>query len=257
MNSELKVSIIQGKPTWHEVEKNVEHYDSLMTEVKEADLIILPEMWNTGYTIHAHRYAQHATVAVEKMIAWSKKTGAHVLGSIIVEEKEKYFNRLIVVDSDGVRIQYDKKHLFAFAGEDRVFSSGSERIIYSIKDWRLCLNICYDLRFPVWCRNQDDYDVLIFSANWPDKRIDAWDALLRARAIENQAYVIGANCVGEDLWGNTYSGHSAILDPMGKKLIYDDSSEAKILSCVLSNQSLTQVREDLPFLKDKDRFSLS
>lgn len=256
MVSELRVTLVQGKPTWHDPSANVEHYAGIFSGVKNSDVVVLPEMWNTGYTIHAHRYADHSSVAIEAMMNWAKDSDAHIIGSIITQEEDQYFNRLYVVNTSGVLAHYDKKHLFAFAGEDRVFSGGNEKVIYDIKGWRLCLNVCYDLRFPVWCRNMDDYDALLFSANWPDKRIEAWDTLLRARAIENQSYVLGTNCVGKDLWDNNYSGHSAVIDPLGEILAFDSSAGVTTLTQVLSKDKLETVRETLPFLKDKDEFNL-
>ncbi len=252
----LKVSLIQGAITWHDPPANYQTFDKQIAELsKDVQLIVLPEMWTTGYTMQAHKMHEHADRALQKMKKWAEQNKATVIGSIIVQEKKEYYNRLYVVDSYGVQASYDKRHLFAYAGEDRFYSAGKERLIYKLGGWRIALNICYDLRFPVWTRNQDDYDILVFCANWPDQRITAWNTLLRARAIENQAYVLGVNCYGKDIWDNSYNGHSAIISPLGediKKLVGQDDN----ISSLLSLERLNEVRAKFPFLKDRDRFEL-
>ena len=186
---------------------------------------------------------------------WAKAKQSIVCGSLITKDDEVCFNRLYCVGPDGVRETYDKRHLFGFAGEDRSFSSGEQRKELKIKGFTIRLNVCYDLRFPVWSRNDSDYDILLYVANWPDKRISAWQALLRARAIENQAYVLGCNCVGEDLWNNRYSGYSAIIGPDGETLKEATGGE-QTLSDTLDFDSLKKFRKKFPFLKDRDAFQL-
>ena len=252
----LKVSLVQGAITWHNPESNYLNFDKQIAELnKDVQLIVLPEMWTTGYTMQAHKMYEHADHALQKMQKWAKQNQATVIGSIIVKDNENYYNRLYVVNSEGVQATYDKRHLFAFAGEDRFYSAGKEQLIYELGEWRIALNICYDLRFPVWTRNKGDYDILVFCANWPDQRITAWNTLLRARAIENQAYVLGVNCYGKDIWGNSYSGHSAIISPVGEDL-ETLAGQANNISSKLSMQKLKEVRTKFPFLKDRDSFRL-
>lgn len=254
--STLKVSLVQAQIQWHDPAVNLSHFETLVSSISDADLIILPEMWASGFTMLAHKYYEATIEAVELMKKWSTERSAVVVGSLITKVEEKYFNRLYVVSEGMVKFTYDKKHLFAFAGEDRIFTSGSKQINFKIKDWVLNPQICYDLRFPVWLRNTTGYDILIFSANWPNKRIAAWDALLKARAIENQAYVLGVNCFGADAWKNNYDGHSAIVNYDGTVLETLKGKEG-ILQATLDLQSLKDYRKELPFLKDQDGFVIS
>ena len=203
----------------------------------------------------AHNHHQYTLEALDKMKIWSREKESILIGSLITKVGENYVNRLYVVENGGVIETYDKKHLFAFSGEDRFYIGGDERKVIEINGWRICLNICYDLRFPVWCRNIEDYDILLFTANWPHKRIEAWKALLKARAIENQCYVLGCNCYGEDAWGNTYSGHSGVYSYDGECIIERHDVSA-VLSTPLSQGGLLDFREKFPFLKDRDDFDL-
>ncbi len=253
--AQLRVALVQGQPLWHNPEYNLPHYDELVGTIKQADLILLPEMWPTGYTIQAHKYHDTESTAIDKMRIWAAAQSALVVGSLIAKDGDSYYNRLYIVEPSGRLSYYDKKHLFGFAGEDRVFSPGKEQLTYDYKGWRLRMNVCYDLRFPVWSRNTDKYDIVLYSANWPDKRIDAWRTLLKARAIENQAYALGCNCVGEDLWNNTYSGHSSIINPHGEVLT-EMVKEEGILYAEMTKEALAVVRAKLPFLADQDRFEL-
>lgn len=251
----LKVTLFQSQITWHELQTNLEHFDEQIHQISDTDLIVLPEMWVSGFSMLAHRYYDSQVDALALMQKWSLDKQACVVGSLITKVGEKYFNRLYVVQEGEVSCTYDKKHLFAFAGEDRVFTAGSEHVSFKLKEWTINPLICYDLRFPVWVRNRSGYDILIFSANWPDKRINAWRTLLKARAIENQAYVLGVNCFGIDAWKNKYSGHSAIIGYDGEiiETIYDKEG---FISAELDLTALKKFREDLPFLKDQDNFQL-
>ncbi len=252
--SELSIALVQAQISWHKVNENLEHISKLVSQINDADIIILPEMWSTGFTMMAHRYTEYTPQAIGLMQEWATQQDAIIIGSLMTKQEDKCYNRLYCVGPDGVIETYDKRHLFAFAGEDRSFSGGSIRKEIEIKGFRLRLQVCYDLRFPVWSRNDSDYDILIYVANWPDKRIDAWQTLLKARAIENQAYVIGCNCVGEDLWSNTYSGRSAILAPDGLSLATAEGET--ILHSTLSMTELQAFRTKFPFLRDRDSFSL-
>jgi predicted amidohydrolase len=191
-------------------------------------------------------------------IQWMKqnahKMNSAICGSIIIEEDSKYFNRFIWVNPDGSIHHYDKRHLFSFAGENENYTPGNEKIIIEYKGWKICPLICYDLRFPVWSRNSEDYDLLIYVANWPDKRKSAWKSLLTARAIENQCYVIGVNRVGEDS-KNYYSGDSSLINALGETL-YTNSHIEEIYSNTISKYDLNKIRTQLPFLNDKDNFKI-
>ncbi|NNE27518.1 MAG: nitrilase family protein [Saprospiraceae bacterium] len=254
--SQLTATILQAQIKWHDPQHNIDHFSELIGGVPdESDLIILPEMWSSGFTMKAHLYHDHDLSALKAMKSWSIEKEALVIGSLIVKEKEQYFNRCFLVKEGSVVAQYDKKHLFGFAGENRFFEPGNQKLIYEYKGFRLCPMICYDLRFPVWCRNVEDYDILIFSANWPDKRIDAWDSLLKSRSIENQSYVLASNCVGEDVWHNHYTGHSAGFGYDGVRLAFLAQQEG-LLTVQMNKQEMLAYREALPFLKDRDNFEI-
>ena len=247
----LKVSIVQGSIIWHQPKENYDNFTKLINKTEDPDLIVLPEMWSTGFTMKTHLFAQEAEHACQHMQEWSKDKSCGVLGSIIVEEQGQCYNRSLLYDSGKLVAKYDKKHLFGFSGEDRNFRAGTDKCVVDFRHWKLCINICYDLRFPVWSRNYEDYDILIYSANWPDAREDAWLSLLKARAIENQSYVIGANCNGKDAWHNTYKGNSRIFSFDGQRLAHPVEGEA-ILSAELERNALLAFRQKFPFLNDRD-----
>ena len=251
--SQLKASIVQAKIIWHKPEENIAHFSNMIEPISGADLIILPEMWSSGFTMKAHLYHDHDMKALDAMKSWSQSKKALIIGSLIVKEKDEYFNRSYIVQEGEVAAQYDKKHLFGFAGENRFFEPGNQKLIFEYKGFRICPMICYDLRFPVWCRNIEDYDILVISANWPDKRIDAWDSLLKSRSIENQSYVLASNCVGEDVWNNNYTGHSSAYAYDGQQLAFSSEREG-ILNVELDKTQMLKYREALPFLKDRDLF---
>ncbi len=252
--SELRIAVVQAQLQWHKVDANLEHISELIKGIKDVDLIVLPEMWSTGFTMMAHRYHPYTPTALGLMQEWAAQQDAVIIGSLITQQEDKCYNRLYCVGPAGLIETYDKRHLFAFAGEDRSFNGGTERKEIIIKGFTLRLQVCYDLRFPVWSRNDTDYDMLVYVANWPDKRIDAWQTLLRARAIENQAFVIGCNCVGQDLWSNTYTGYSALLAPDGHYLATAEGES--ILYGTISIADIQAFRTKFPFLRDRDAFSL-
>jgi len=253
--SNLNVALVQSFTHWHNPQKNLVEIQKQIDQInKNVDLVILPEMWITGFTMKNHLYWKDTLDGVEKMKEWSLKLDALIIGTLITKVNEQYYNRAYVISKGNIIHTYDKKHLFAFSGENRFFESGSDKCIFEYKKWKICLNICYDLRFPVWTRNNEDYDILIYSANWPDKRLFAWDSLLIARAIENQSYVLGVNCTGTDAWHNTYSGHSSIVNFDGQYMqILKD--KPGVLNSTLDLEKLKSFREKFPFLKDRDIFS--
>lgn len=249
----LKVSLVQAKIKWHDPEHNLIHYDQLVSTIAEADLIVLPEMWVSGFTMMAHRYYESQGPALDLMKKWSQEKQATIIGSLITKIGESYYNRMYVVSEGALLHTYDKKHLFAFAGEDRIFKAGTDHLLCDIEGWKLNVQICYDLRFPVWARNTQAYDLLIYSANWPNQRIEAWQTLLKARAIENQSYVVGVNCFGKDVWENSYAGHSAAISYDGS-MISTIADKEGVVDVLLDKEALVNFRNKLPFLKDQDLF---
>jgi omega-amidase len=256
MQEDLSISLIQLHQTWHNPQANFDTAKAEIAKIKEADVVVLPEMWSSGFTMYAYKYYHHTEDALSLMKRWSIDIDACIIGSLITKVGEEYYNRLYAVISGNVYATYDKKHLFKHSGEDRFFKPGDKKSIIDYKGWKISLNICYDLRFPVWCRNIEDYDIQLFSANWPDKRIGAWNTLLQARAIENQCYVVGANCYGNDVWGNSYAGYSTIIDYCGTE-INSLHSKGGIVNATISKESLQSFRKSLPFLRDRDCFTMN
>jgi omega-amidase len=225
-------------------------------------VVILPEMFSTGFTMKPAALAETMdgeTVQWMKRMAIQKKI--ILAGSIIVQEGGQFFNRLIWMQPDGNYGYYDKRHLFAYAEEDRYFSAGSQRLIASVNGWRINLLVCYDLRFPVWSRQaangseEAEYDMLVYVANWPERRSTAWKTLLKARAIENQCYVIGVNRVGKDGNDLNYTGDSMVVDAMGE-VLYEKAHEEDVFTITLDKESLQAIRNKIPFLKDADDFRI-
>jgi omega-amidase len=260
--SQLTVTIIQTNLHWEDKDANLKMLEEKINSIEEkTELVVLPEMFSTGFSMKPELLAESMdgeTVQWMKRMAAAKKI--ILTGSVIIEDGGNYYNRLIWMLPNGQYGVYDKRHRFAFAGEDDHFSAGSKRLIASVKGWKINLLICYDLRFPVWARQQSqpegpEYDLLIYVANWPERRSHAWKTLLQARAIENQCYVIGANRTGND--GNEihHSGDSMIVDPMGE-VLYTKNKEEDIFTMTLEKTQLETVREKLPFLKDADGFLL-
>jgi predicted amidohydrolase len=251
----ISVSIIQSDIIWEDRLSNLENYQNKINQIESTDLIVLPEMFTTGFSMNPKDISE--TMSGET-IQWMKtnasKMNSVICGSIIIEEEDKYFNRFIWVNPDGSIHHYDKKHLFSFAGENENYTPGSKKLIIEYKGWKICPLICYDLRFPVWSRNSEDYDLLIYVANWPDKRKLAWKTLLTARAIENQCYVIGVNRIGKDI-KNYYSGDSSLINALGETL-YTNSHIEDIYTTTISKYDLDKVRNQLPFLNDKDNFKI-
>ncbi len=275
--SSLTITIIQTNLHWENKKANFAMLSQKIKSISEkTEVVILPEMFNTGFSMNPELLAE--TMDGET-IQWMKKIAAEkniiLAGSIMIEDSstgssndKKFFNRLIWMLPNGDYGYYDKRHLFACGDEHTHFSPGSKRLIASVKGWKINLQVCYDLRFPVWSRQspipglqrggedvQFEYDVLIYVANWPHKRSHAWKTLLQARAIENQCYVAGINRVGDD--GNEihYSGNSMIVDPLGE-ILYQAKEEETIFTCTLQKEKLTEVREKFPFWKDADSFTI-
>ena len=259
----LHVALIQADLHWRSIDANLAAFEEKIWGITDPqDLIILPEMFTTGFTMEPGEVAE---VANSKTYRWlgqmAKQTEAVVMGSAIINVSGEYFNRMIIAHPDGSYQHYDKVHLFTLAGEDGSFSPGRGRTVFEVKGWRCLPQICYDLRFPVWTRsrstteNMYEYDVVIYAANWPSPRVQSWDALLKARAIENYAYSIGVNRVGIDGYGKAYSGHSGVYDYLGNTLNFMQDTE-QIGSVQLNWKELQAYREQYPFQKDGDGFTL-
>jgi len=254
----IKITIFQAYLFWENAEKNLQNLGLRLSALKEkTDLILLPEMFNTGFTMNVARCAERMDgLTMRWMYDTANKFECVVAGSLIIEEDGRYYNRFVWMSPDGSYIHYDKRHLFGMAQEDTVFTPGNSRIMLELKGWKICPMVCYDLRFPVWSRNQTEgYDLLVYIASWPDKRSAHWRALIPARAIENLAFVIGVNRVGHD--GNEvyYSGGSMCISPVGDVVYYKPEDE-DLYTFTLQPKDLEKAREQFPFLKDADKFSL-
>ncbi|MGQ1911323.1 amidohydrolase [Marinifilum sp. RC60d5] len=258
MSDLLKICLVQTKLVWGDVEANLNHFSNLFHELKESpDLLVLPEMFTSGFLMeNKEAIAQKANYTLAWMKNQATKLEAVVLGSIIVKENTDYFNRLYVIDSSGVICTYDKRHLFRMGEEHLHFAAGNQRSIFKIGKWRICPLICYDLRFPVWSRNSNEYDLLIYVANWPSARRAVWNTLLQARAIENQSYVVGVNRVGSDAQNLTYTGDSCLIDAKGKILQKAKENESEIIFCVIDRKELNDFRMKFPVLFDADLFQI-
>ncbi len=254
--SDLKVVLIQTDLYWEDIQANLHLFDHKIDQINEqVDLIILPEMFSTGFTMNIKNFSKANITSLDWMKGKAKHTKAVITGSLIWEEDKNIYNRLFWVTPNGEYQTYDKKHLFSMGKEDLHYKAGTEKLVLKLNDWTICPQICYDLRFPMWNRNLEDYDLLFFVANWPEKRSDAWKTLLKARAIENQSYVIGVNRIGKDGNEIEYSGDSLGYGPMGEPM-FNLANEDVVKIATLNKQNLKEIREKLPFLKDRDQFSI-
>lgn len=256
MTVELNLALIQTSLEWENPNINRNLIQDKIEALRgDIDIVILPEMFTTGFTMKPTSIVFNEG---NKTIAWMQKVANEndvaIVGSIVFSELNKNYNRLFFVTPNGEFWFYNKKHTFTLAGEDKVYESGNDRLILTYKGFRICPLICYDLRFPVWARNTEDYDILIYVANWPKPRILAWDSLLKARAIENMAYCVGVNRIGMDNSGYEYSGHSAVYDCLGNTLVFSDKEE--VLYTTLSKVHIEKTRFKLKFLEDRDSFNL-
>ncbi len=255
-STSLTVGLVQFDIAWENPMENMLRIEHLLEDQTSIDLLILPEMWSTGFTMQPEKVAEDADgPALQWMLQQAANRNICISGSISLAKHGRYFNRWYCVYPDGHTEHYDKKHLFSYGKENEHYTSGNKTIVFEIKGWRIMPVICYDLRFPAWCRNKEAYDLLVVAANWPDTRIHHWDALLKARAIENQTYVAAVNRIGKDPTGLTYIGHSQVLDMNGKELasLGDQSGIAKL---TLDKDILTTYRTQYPFLNDMDAYSL-
>ncbi len=256
---DLIIKLVQFDIAWHDNSANIDIINALLDKERGSgcDMIVLPETFNSGFTLSSEEVAQDMKgPAVTWMLDTASKFGADVLGSLVIFEDEVYRNRLVVAHPDQTISFYDKRHLFTYAGEGNVFTQGEHRLTFTTGDgWKVCPLICYDLRFPVWSRNTVDYDILIYVANWPAARVDAWRTLLKARAIENQCYSVGVNRIGTDENGLAYVGSSQVYDMAGDLLV-SAPDEPAVLTVTLNHKKLTDYRARYNFLPDQDRFSI-
>lgn len=253
----FRLSLIQSNLHWENSIQNLEAFNTHLAKIAApTDLIVLPEMFTTAFSMNATELAESMEGKTMKWMAkQAEKLDAAVVGSLIIEENENYYNRLIWMLPDGTYHQYDKRHLFGMSGEDKSYEAGKSRLEVNWRGWRFCPMICYDLRFPVWSRNTNDYDVLLYIANWPITRSFHWKALLLARAIENQAFVVGVNRVGTDGKGYYYSGDSSIISPRGEYLFHAHDRTV-VYTQTLEKSDIESCRKALPFLEDRDVFML-
>ncbi len=255
----LNVRILQETLKWEDAAFNLQQFDEAIELLDACDLIVLPEMFTTGFSMQSGHLAESMK---GKSVTWMKEKAARlnsaICGSLIIADGGEQFNRFLFVQPDGTIQHYDKRHLFRMAGEAESFTAGKEQVIVDYKGWKICLQVCYDLRFPVWSRNAGNqaYDVLIYVANWPSPRANAWDTLLKARAIENQAYVVGCNRIGEDPNGNAYLGGSLLVDYLGHALHELPKQQTGAVGASLSKNDLDRFREKFPVGLDADAFEV-
>ncbi|HDP75333.1 MAG TPA: amidohydrolase [Bacteroidales bacterium] len=254
----MKVAVIQSRLYWELPEKNLEQFEQKLSAVEpDTRLVLLPEMFTTGFSMRpaalAERYPGRTVEWIKYM---AKKHGFAIAGSHIAETNGKYFNRMVLAYPNGEVATYDKRHLFRMAKEDQHYTAGMQRVIVNYEGWQIMLAVCYDLRFPVWLRNLNDYDLMILVANFPERRRHAWNSLLVARAIENQAYVAACNRVGADGNQINHTGDSQIIDPMGQIMAKANPNAEEIIYSTLDLNYLNSVRESFPVHLDADNFEI-
>ncbi|UWY28974.1 nitrilase family protein [Flavobacterium sp. TR2] len=253
----MRIALIQTDLFWQNAGKNRENFDSKINEISsQVDLIVLPEMFSTGFTMDASEVAETMQgETIEWMKLKAKQKNAAITGSVVITENGKYYNRMFFVFPSGEIQYYDKRHSFSLAGEDKVYTRGDQKVIVNYLDWKICLQICYDLRFPVFVRNAENYDLILYVANWPKVRTNAWDALLKARAIENLSYVIGVNRIGNDAHDYEHIGHSQAIDFLGNYIL-EPQEKNGVFVVELDKNTMYETRKKLDFLSDRDQFEI-
>ncbi len=260
MADSLHIALLQSPIVWENVPANLNNFEQKIREVaaKEVQLCILPELFTTGFSVKQIHLAETMQgLSINWLVKLCRELNVALAGTLMIEENGQIFNRFVLVDKNGEIQYYDKRHLFGLGDEATLLSAGQERKLFHLDNWRILPLVCYDLRFPVWARNQanEAYDVLICAAAWPASRIMVWDTLLTARAIENQAYAVGVNCIGKDGNELAYCGHSNVIDALGNRH-YDAISTESIIYATLSKKHLKEIRHQFPFLNDADSFEL-
>ena len=255
-HAKLNISLIQISLVWQEPQANRDNFEAHIQSLPETDLVVLPEMFTTGFTMESEKLAEDMDgPSVTWMAELASSRQAVITGSLIIRTERGYVNRLVWMQPDGSYETYDKRHLFRLANEQEHYVQGYESPIFELKSWRIMPQICYDLRFPVWSRNTQNYDLLVNVANWPGKRKYAWQTLLRARAIENVCYVAAVNRIGRDGNGYDHSGDSVLLDFRGEELLRESDREL-IATCQLNKSDLLEFRQSFPVHLDRDNFIL-
>ncbi len=254
----LNICLLQTDLVWEDKESNLATFDQMISNQKStADIILLPEMFTTGFSMNPDTLAEEMDgPSIEWMHEKARQTGSLIAGSLIIKEGTNYFNRFIAMSSEGIIASYDKRHLFRMGQEESYYKQGNERVIFEWKGWRIFPQICYDLRFPVWIRNQNEYDLILFVANWPEPRREVWRTLLVARALENQCYVAGVNRIGHDNKSINHAGDSLIIDPKGE-IIGDMGQLAGGINTSLSLDELVSFRKKFPVNLDRDTFEIN
>lgn len=254
----MKIALVQSELIWENPEANRSSFEAKINAINEPiDLIVLPEMFTTGFTMNPNHVAetmQGKTVSWMQSLAKAKNSA--ITGSLVIEDNSDFYNRMLFVFPSGEIQCYDKRHLFTLAGEEKVYTAGAQKLIVDYLGWKICPFVCYDLRFPVFSRNTENYDLLIYVASWPKTRINAWDALLKARAIENISYAVGVNRTGEDGNGYAYVGHSQVVDFLGDYVVEPQEANGSFI-VELDKEAMQQTRKKLGFLNDRDAFELN
>lgn len=254
----MKVSVIQFNPVWSEVRHNLDLLTPLIQQLQsKTDLVVLPEMFCTGFNMKPE---EQLIIDQEIVPGWMQSLASScnfaITGTVMARSNGILYNRMYFVSPDKSLLFYDKKHLFGYGGEKDYFASGNERVVWKYKGWKIKPVICYDIRFPVWMRNDSDYDLILCSANWPERRIQHWNKLLQARAIENLSYTIGANRVGAEPTGITYTGESVFINFSGE-LLKSMNAQELICTCELNKDELLEYRNQFRFLDDRDKFEVN
>lgn len=252
----MNVILLQTDIVWQKPERNRAHIESIVAILPKADVVILPEMFTTGFCTSPKGVAEDAnSETLEWMRKIAKEKEIAIGGSVATVDDGRYYNRFYFVKPDGEFTTYDKKHLFSYAGEDKEYTAGDNRVIVEYKGVRVLLQICYDLRFPVFSRNRGDYDMIIYIASWPTSRVEAWRTLVRARAIENQCYVVAVNRVGTDP-GNNYNGATALIDYLGRTVVEAEDNKEEAIQGYVDMKALNDFRNSFPALQDADKYRL-
>ncbi|MDR2811141.1 MAG: nitrilase family protein [Tannerellaceae bacterium] len=257
MADSLHITLVQAPIVWENRNENLARFGALIRRMSgKTNVVALPEMFSTGFSMNVEALADTTDgTTVQTLHTWAKEHQTAVTGSFMAKEENRYYNRAFFITPQGDAFYYNKRHLFSMAGEDKYFTPGTQQTIVSYLGWNICLQVCYDLRFPVWSRNVNKaYDLLIYIANWPEIRIGAWNALLPARAVENLAYVCAVNRTGKDK--GEYGGHSVVYSPKGEKIIDAGAEPEIILSATLHKEQLENIRTHFPTWKDADTFIL-
>jgi omega-amidase len=255
----MRISIVQHEIRWEDKSVNLTRLTEMISGLKEkTDLFILPETFNTGFSMNARDMAEETgSVTFNWMQETAVKMNSAICGSYFVKDSGRFYNRFVFIDTTGRMVSYDKRHLFSIGGENKLFTKGSERAVFKYMEMRINPVVCYDLRFPVWLRNRGDYDIMICVANWPESRREVWNTLLSARAIENQSYVAGVNCIGIDNAGNRCAGESVVIDPKGRTIVTLPQNKEGIATAEISLKELEDFRKKFPVWKDADDFTIN